>query len=166
MMRYCPQCRAELVEREIDNKKRRACANDCGFVHWDNPTPVVAAIVEYEGKVLLARNAKWPEGWFSLISGFLERNETPEESVLREVQEELGLDGEIVRFVGNYAYPEENQLLVIFHVNARGTIQLNEELVEYRLLAHEDVVPWAQGTGHALRDWLEQRSEKLQQEQL
>lgn len=156
-MRYCPQCRADLVEREIDNKLRRACADNCGFVHWDNPTPVVAAIIEYDGKVLLARNAKWPEGWFALISGFLERNETPEQSVLREVQEELGLDGEIIEFVGNYPFPEQNQLLIIYHVVARGDIQLNEELIDYRLLAHEDVEPWPMGTGPALRDWLAKR---------
>ena len=160
MMRYCPQCRAELTEREIDGKLRRTCADECGFVHWDNPTPVVAAIIEYEGKVLLARNAQWPEGWFALISGFLERNEAPEDAVLREVEEELGLQGEIVEFVGNYVFAEQNQLLITYHVAARGEIRLNEELAEYQLLAHDQVKPWAMGTGPALRDWLARRHEK------
>jgi NADH pyrophosphatase NudC (nudix superfamily) len=156
-MRYCPQCRAELTEQIIDNETRRACADRCGFVHWDNPTPVVAAIVEYEGKVLLARNAKWPADWFALVTGFLERGETPEECVLREVEEELGLQGEIAEFVGNYAFTQQNQLLVVFHVVAHGTIQLNEELSGYKLLDHADVQPWPMGTGPALRDWLARR---------
>jgi NADH pyrophosphatase NudC (nudix superfamily) len=156
-MRYCPQCRAELVEQIIDNEPRRACADRCGFVHWDNPTPVVAAIVEYQGKVLLARNAKWPEGWFALVTGFLERGETPEQCVLREVEEELGLQGEIAEFVGNYTFLEQNQLLITYHVVAHGTVNLNEEIAEYKLYDHADVKPWAMGTGPALRDWLQRR---------
>ena len=56
-----------------------ACPDtSCGYVHWDNPLPVVAAIVEYEGRILLARNAAWQEGMFALITGFLENGETPE----------------------------------------------------------------------------------------
>jgi NADH pyrophosphatase NudC (nudix superfamily) len=156
-MRYCPQCRAELLEQTIDNKNRLGCAAACGFVFWDNPTPVVAAIVEYEGQVLLARNAKWPPDWFALITGFLERGETPEECVLREVEEELGLQGEIAEFVGNYSFPEQNQLLITFHVIARGKVQLNEELIEYKLLPPAEVKPWSMGTGPALRDWLARR---------
>jgi NADH pyrophosphatase NudC (nudix superfamily) len=156
-MRYCPQCRAELLEQNIDNKTRLGCAAACGFVFWNNPTPVVAAIVEYEGQVLLARNAKWPPDWFALITGFLERGETPEECVLREVEEELGLQGEIAEFVGNYSFPEQNQLLITFHVIARGKVQLNEELIEYKLVPPAEVKPWSMGTGPALRDWLARR---------
>jgi NAD+ diphosphatase len=157
-MRYCPQCRAELANLPIDGQLRLACADSCGFVHWDNPTPVVAAIIEYEGKVLLARNAQWPEGWFALITGFLERGETPEQAVLREVQEEVGLEGEIAEFVGNYIFKEQNQLLIVFHVIATGEIKLNEELAEFKLQEHAEIQPWPMGTGPALRDWLTRRT--------
>jgi NADH pyrophosphatase NudC (nudix superfamily) len=156
-MRYCPQCRAEMIQQTIDNETRLGCADQCGFVFWDNPTPVVAAIIEYEGKVLLARNAKWPPEWFALVTGFLERGETPEQCVLREVEEELGLQGEIAEFVGNYSFLEQNQLLITFHVVARGTVSLNEELAEYKLVPHAEVKPWPMGTGPALRDWLQRR---------
>ena len=153
-IQFCPQCGSHVEERFFDGVDRLVCAKECGYVHWDNPVPVVAAIVEYEGKVLLARNAQWPEGWFALITGFLEKGETPEESVLREVSEELGLEGVIESFVGNYSFMQANQLLVVFHVIASGTISLNEELVEYKLEHKEDVKPWPMGTGPALRDWL------------
>lgn len=156
-MRYCPQCRADLVEMPVDGEPRLACAERCGFVFWNNPTPVVAAIIEYQGKVLLARNAKWPEGWYALVTGFLERGETPEQCALREVEEELGLQGEIAGFVGNYSFLEQNQLLIVFHVVASGTVALGEELADYKLQDHAEVKPWPQGTGPALRDWLAQR---------
>ncbi len=157
-MRYCPQCRAEMIAVTVDGESRRGCADNCGFVHWDNPTPVVAAIIEYQGQVLLARNAKWPAGWFALVTGFLERGETPEQCVVREVKEELGLEGEIAGFVGNYSFLEQNQLLIVFHVVASGEITLDAELAEYKLQPHAEVEPWAMGTGPALRDWLDRRA--------
>lgn len=153
-MKYCPNCRAILVLRNLDDRERLHCEESCGFVHWGNPTPVVAAIVEYQEKILLARNAQWPEGWFALITGFLEAAETPQQAVIREVKEELNLDAEIESFVGNYAFKQANQLLLVYHVRARGEVVLNEELVEYKLQEKEELVPWDMGTGPALKDWI------------
>lgn len=153
-MKYCPQCAAELIEKEMDEIARLVCGAECGFIHWGNPTPVVAAIIEYDGKVLLARNALWPEGWFALVTGFLEQKETPEEAVLREVEEEVGLKGELKSFVGHYAFKEQNQLLIMYHVKASGDIQLGEEIVEVKLEDKKDVRPWPMGTGPGLYDWL------------
>ena len=81
--RFCPWCGSELERSEREGRTRQVCpAAGCGFVHWDNPTPVVAAIIEHEGQVLLARNRAWPEKKFGLVTGFLERGETPETGVL------------------------------------------------------------------------------------
>jgi NAD+ diphosphatase len=156
---YCPQCAKKLTRAPHAGRERLLCPDraGCGYVHWDNPTPVVAAIVEHDGEVLLARNAAWPAGWFALITGFLERDETPEAGILREVDEELGLSGEIAQFVGAYAFAEANQLLLVYHVRASGPITLNAELAEYRKLPPAEVHPWPRGTGPALRDWLAQR---------
>ncbi len=74
--RYCPCCATALV-RQMQGERERATCPACGWVHWDNPTPVVAALIEYGGKVLLARNRAWPERMFALVTGFLERDETP-----------------------------------------------------------------------------------------
>lgn len=64
----------------------------CGWTHWNNPTPVLAAIVEVNGQVLLARNGAWPEKMFALITGFMEAGESPQEGIAREVKEETNLD--------------------------------------------------------------------------
>ena len=68
--RYCPRCAAPL-ERGPQAGRERAHCQACGWVHWDNPIPVVAALIEYQGKVLLARNRAWPEKMFALVTGFL-----------------------------------------------------------------------------------------------
>jgi len=157
-MKYCPLCASELVSQKINGEMRQRCSSaDCNYVFWDNPVPVVAAIVEHEGAVILVRSKGWPANWHGIVAGFMEKGETPAEGVLREVQEELGLRGEIVRFVGHYAFREKNQLILAYHVQAAGEIVLGDELESYKCILPEDLRPWPIGTGPALQDWLEAR---------
>jgi NADH pyrophosphatase NudC (nudix superfamily) len=159
VMKYCPRCAQELVSKEMEGKMRLVCPSGaCDFVFWDNPVPVVAAIVELNGCIVLARNRLWPEKMFGLITGFLEQGETPEAAVLREVREELGLEGSVSAFVGCYSFFEKNQLILAFHVSARGEVTLSDELAEVRYVSPERLKPWPFGTGHAVKDWLEKRS--------
>lgn len=157
-LRYCPRCAAPLVQAEIGGARRMACADaNCGYVHWDNPIPVVAAIVEHEGRVLLARNRGWPEHMYGLVTGFLERGETPEQGVAREVKEELDLNAVATTLVGVYPFERKNELIIAYHVEAAGAIRLNEELVDYRAIEPARLRPWKFGTGLALADWLRGR---------
>jgi len=154
---FCPQC-AKPLEHLPDNegRSRHSCPDTvCGFVHWDNPVPVVAAVVQHEGHVILARNAAWPVPFYALITGFLEKTDpSPEEAVAREVQEELGLQATSVHFIGHYAFPRKNQIIIAYHVPAEGIITLNEELVDYKRIAPAKARYWPSSTGLALRDWL------------
>lgn len=138
-------------------ERERSACSACGWVHWDNPTPVVAAVIEYNGKVFLARNAAWPPRMFALVTGFLERDENPRDAVMREVKEETNLDAVEARLIGVYDFALRNQLIIAYHVTAQGEVRLNEELVEYRLLEPAAVRPWPRGTGYALADWMRAR---------
>ncbi len=154
--RYCIECGGELIEKKIEGIKRLVCSSEsCGFTFWDSPVPVVAAIVEYRGKIILARNREWPEKIFALITGFLEKGESPERGILREVDEELGLKGEIESLIGVYSFLRKNQLIVAYHVKAEGEVRLGEEIVEIRHIPFEKLRPWEFGTGPAVRDWIE-----------
>ena len=60
--KFCPSCATPLevlTEMEDGGPKARLRCTNCDYTHWNNPTPVLAAVVEYEGKILLARNAAW-----------------------------------------------------------------------------------------------------------
>lgn len=151
--KFCPSCAAPLALRALD--ARWGCA--CGYVHWDNPVPVVAAIVEHEGAVILARNKDWPEKMYGLVTGFLEKDEAPEEGVKREVKEELDLDAAAAHLVGLYPFARRNELIIAYHVPATGTVRLNEELADVRRIAPEKLRPWDFGTGLAVADWLKRR---------
>lgn len=157
---YCPKCAAPLdVRQDAEGVERAFCpADDCGFVHYDNPTPVVAAIVEYGDDVVLARNVGWPENWFGLVTGFLERGESTEEAVLREVAEELLVPAELQSFVGLYPFDMMNQLIIAYHVTITDEPAAGPELAAIKRVPIAKVKPWPTSTGDALRDWLQRRT--------
>lgn len=154
---FCPTCKSDLSP---DEDSYLACVNDsCNFVYYENPTPVVAAVIEYkDGNVLLAHNVKWPPKIFALVTGFLEKHEHPEEAVLREVKEEVGLDAEIRGFLGHYMFKRLNQLIIAYHVYSDGEVVLDDpEIDEVKVLPFEKVKTWPTGTGEALKKFLERK---------
>lgn len=160
IMNFCPKCGKSLQTETRGGKDRPVCADkSCGYVFWNNPVPVVAAIVERGENVVLVQSHGWPAEWYGLITGFLEYKEMPEEAVLREVKEEIGLDVQMGSYIGMYPFYQMNQLIIAYHVIAEaGEIQLDtEELAGYKEVRIEEVKPWPMGTGVALRDWLRSR---------
>ena len=57
-----------------------------------------------------------PATWFGLVAGFLEQGEHPDDAVLREVDEELGIEAELKGFLGIYPFERLNQVIFAYHV--------------------------------------------------
>jgi NAD+ diphosphatase len=77
--------------------------------------------------------------------------------VLRELEEELGLKGEVVSLVGAYSFEMRNELIIAYHVKASGTVALGDELEAYKAIDPDKLRAWPFGTGLAVSDWLERR---------
>jgi NADH pyrophosphatase NudC (nudix superfamily) len=142
-------------------KARLRCAA-CGYTHWNNPTPVLAAVVEVEGKILLAQNAAWPGKMFALITGFMEAGETPQEGIAREIKEETNLETTELDLIGVYDFKRMNQVIIAYHAVCHGEVKLSPELVDYRLYAFDQLKCWPAGTGYALADWLRSKGHEPQ----
>ena len=158
--RFCPNCATALAavsQMEDGGEKTRLRCPACDYTHWNNPTPVLAAVIEYEGKVLLARNAAWPGKMFALITGFMEAGETPEGGIEREIKEETSLDTQSLKLIGVYDFQRMNQVIIAYHAVCSGEVSLSPELVDYRLYALDQLKCWPAGTGYALADWLRSR---------
>ena len=158
--RFCPNCAtalAPVAQMEDGGEKTRLRCPACDYTHWNNPTPVLAAVIEYEGKVLLARNAAWPGKMFALITGFMEAGETPEGGIEREIKEETSLDTQSLKLIGVYDFQRMNQVIIAYHAVCSGEVSLSPELVDYRLYELDQLKCWPAGTGYALADWLRTR---------
>jgi NAD+ diphosphatase len=161
--RFCPSCATPLqplAAVEDSGEKTRLRCPSCGWTHWNNPTPVLAAVIECAdrgGRVLLARNAAWSGRMFALITGFMEAGESPQDGMRREIAEETALQVDALALIGVYEFQRMNQVIIAYHALARGEVRLSPELAEYKLFAPADLICWRAGTGYALADWLRQR---------
>jgi len=126
MFKYCPFCASKLKSRKVEQEKRLVCP-ECGWVNYENPLPSAAAFVKNKkGGILLVKRGVEPgKGKWALPSGFIEIDETPEKACLRELEEETGLQGEIVRLIGVYSQKSlmyRNVLIIGYEVEARGDL--------------------------------------------
>ena len=160
-MKYCPQCATLLSSCLIAGAQRHAC-QQCHFIHWTNPVPTVAGLVEYEGKILLVHNTKLPSGGLSLITGYLECGETPEQGIVREIQEGLGLDASIKGFIGHYSFFQLNALILAFHIEAEGTLTPKGKITQvhpiHQEMLHHQTFPDTPFATHVVRDWYQQHT--------
>ena len=157
---FCPSCAhplAAISQLEDGGAKTRLRCTACGWTHWNNPTPVLAAVVEFQGKILLARNAAWSGKMFALITGFMEAGESAAEGITREIKEETNLDASAVSLIGVYDFHKMNQVIIAYHAICDGEVALSPELAEYKLYAFDKLKCWPSGTGYALADWLRGR---------
>ena len=157
---FCPHCAAPLellAQLEDGREKQRLRCRACDWTHWNNPTPVLAAVIQYQGKILLARNAAWLGKMYALITGFMEAGETPQAGIAREIKEETNLDAIELNLIGVYDFQRMNQVIIAYHAVAEGEVRLSPELVDYRLYGYDTVKCWPAGTGLALADWLRSR---------
>jgi len=163
--RFCPQCATPLqmlVQQEDGGEKSRLRCAACSWTHWNNPTPVLAAVIQYQDKILLARNAAWPGKMYALITGFMEAGETPQDGIRREIAEETNLETDALQLIGVYDFQRMNQVIIAYHAVCRGEVRLSAELVDYRLYGYDEVRCWPAGTGYALADWLRSQGHEPQ----
>lgn len=88
---FCPRCGARVAQAAHSGKLRPVCPR-CGRVHFYDPKVAAAALVEQDGRVLLARRVNEPHrGLWTLPAGFVDAGEDPARAAERECLEETGL---------------------------------------------------------------------------
>jgi len=113
----------EEVLREFENKSRSVLSQ---FEHeWKRPSVTADGILVKDGAVLLIRRGNDPfKGSYALPGGFLERGETLEHCVVREVREETGIRSEVAELVGVYSAPDRDPrghfVTAVYHLRQTG----------------------------------------------
>lgn len=110
---FCPRCgtRTRAMRSGWARLCDRATAG-CGTEHYPRTDPVVIMLAEYEERILVGRQSRWPKGRYSALAGFVEVGESIEEAVARELFEEAGVRATAVRYVASQPWPFPSQLMI------------------------------------------------------
>ncbi len=127
--RFCGACGTETHQHEDD--RARVCPN-CGHIAYPRLSPSMIVLVWRGDEILLARNAAWPSGFFSTLAGFVEPGESLEQTVHREVKEEVGLKVTNLEYKGSQSWPFPNALMLGFHAEYESgeIVCQDEEIAE------------------------------------
>ncbi|MDV7144621.1 NAD(+) diphosphatase [Tropicimonas sp. TH_r6] len=148
--RFCARCGAESLPAKAG--WQRDCPA-CGTSHFPRTDPVVIMLITYGNSVLVGRSPAWPEGFFSLLAGFVEPGETVEAAVRREVFEEAGVRVGPVSFLASQPWPFPASLMLGCRGEALGReIEIDPvEIAEARWMSREEMLLALAGEHESVR---------------
>jgi NAD+ diphosphatase len=115
--RHCGRCGAP-TERSL-TERVRTCTS-CGHGAYPRLSPAIIALIERDGRALLARNARFTLPFFSTLAGFVEVGESLEHAVEREIFEEAGIAIRDIRYFGSQPWPFSGSLMIGFTARWAG----------------------------------------------
>ena len=127
--KYCGYCGSA----KKFNEEEQALFCDCNKIMiYPSISPCVLALIQNGNQILLARNALFPEGLFSALAGFIEVSETAEETIEREIFEEVRLKVKNIKYFGSQSWPFPSQLMLAYTCEFdSGEIEVDgQEIVE------------------------------------
>ncbi len=153
--RFCGSCGTPLEESTWE---RAFVCPKCGKITYPRLNPAVIVAITHQDKILVSSYANRPGRGLALIAGFSEIGETVEETVHREVMEEVGLKVKNLRFYKSQPWSFTDTLLMGFYCDLDGEcediILDREELKEARWL-HASELPDRSGEAALTAEMLE-----------
>ncbi|MEM8856888.1 MAG: NAD(+) diphosphatase [Chloroflexota bacterium] len=124
---FCGHCGAKM---DYGTDRSKKCPS-CGLTKYTRISPAVIMLVRKGNKLLLGHNGRHPDGFYSILAGFVDPGENLEETVAREIKEEVGLDVTNITYFGSEPWPFPDSLMIGFYCDyAGGEIVLEDEIVE------------------------------------
>jgi NAD+ diphosphatase len=155
--RYCGRCATPTVR--VAGERCLECPA-CGLMAYPRIAPAIIVLIRRGEEALLARGARFPGAFYSTLAGFAEVGETLEETLAREVREEVGIEIKSPRYFGSQPWPFPHSLMVGFHAEwAGGEIQADgKEILDahwYRVDALPAIPPKISIAGRLIASWVE-----------
>ncbi|THH29272.1 hypothetical protein EUX98_g4926 [Antrodiella citrinella] len=159
--KFCPSCTSPIYSvwagwklscssllPWADNAGRKPCPTATGLNNFSHPRTdavvIMAVLNEANDKVLLGRNRKWANSFYSALAGFIEPGESLEDAVKRELWEEAGLKVWGIRYHSTQPWPFPANLMVGFYAIADPSlptrVDLDNELEDAKLFTREEIL--------------------------
>jgi len=160
-LRFCPYCAGPFECRQAEGRMRLVCTQ-CGEIYYQNPLPASTALVlDGQGRLLLGKRAVDPaRGAWCLPGGFVEMGEPMDRAALRELEEETGLAGSVLSFLG--CFFQESAFygsIIIFGYRVAascGALRAGDDMEELDWFALDSLPPVAFDAHRRLIDKLQE----------
>ncbi len=118
-------------QTQYSTKERAKVCSVCNSLIFPQIAPVMLALIWRDDELLLARSPHFMPGIYSILAGFVEPGETLEQTVMREVKEEVGLTIKNLAYFSSQPWPFQSNLMLGFIAEYdRGEIQIDETEIE------------------------------------
>ncbi len=114
---FCGRCGQQM---RPDEQERAMRCDPCAMIDYPKIAPCVIVLITRGEEMLLARNVNFPQPFYSTLAGFIEAGETAEETLVREVREEVGVEVCNLRYFQSQSWPFPNQLMLGFFADYAG----------------------------------------------
>jgi NAD+ diphosphatase len=98
----------------VDVDERAMCCDSCTTAIYPRIAPCIIVLVTRGEELLLARNVNFPRPMYSTLAGFIEAGESAEETLIREVREEVGIEVGNLSYFHSQSWPFPSQLMLGF----------------------------------------------------
>lgn len=141
--RFCSKCGKTMKRSE---KERMLYCESCGFQTYPTISPCVIVAVHDGNRLLLTKYAGRAYTRYALVAGFAEIGESLEQTVHREVKEEVGLKVKNLKFYKSQPWPFTDTLLAGFYAELDGddTITLEEDELSLGVWVNKVDIPPAE----------------------
>jgi ADP-ribose pyrophosphatase YjhB (NUDIX family) len=157
-IRFCISCGSPVEQRQAFGRVRPVCPS-CGYVHFLDPKVAAGVVVETDGRVLLVRRSVEPEvGKWTIPGGFVEADEDPAATAVRECLEETGLKVQITGLLDVLHGQEHSSgasIVIVYRGEPKsGTLLAGDDADRAAFFEREDLPALAfAATRHALQRW-------------
>ncbi len=132
---YCPYCGTKLIDKEIGDEGMIPFCTNCSIPLWDMfTTSIIAAVVNECGEIALLRQNYVSTTNYVCVAGIMKIGEAAEETVIREVKEEIGQDVEKLEFIKSYSYEKKEMLMLGYKASVKKQ--------DFEFSAEVDSVEW------------------------
>ena len=134
-IKYCPVCGSEAIQKEIGDEGLMPFCPTCQMPLWDYfNTSIICAVVNEQEEIALLKQNYVSTINYVCVAGHMKSAESAEETVTREVKEEIGQDVEQLIYIRSYPYEKKNLLMLGF------LAKVNKK--DFKLSGEVDSVEW------------------------
>ena len=125
--RFCGKCGSKTIPKQDE---RAIICPVCNTIVFPEIPPAIIVAIRNNDKILLAHNSNFKNYWYSLVAGYVEIGESLEETVRREVKEEVGLDVKNIRYYKSQPWPFSGSMMIGFLSEADETQPVSPDNIE------------------------------------